>query len=194
MSYDDELKMDYITVPGQNYALVSFVSPEGPQKNEKLGMKLRGVFATKGEADTHARILQKNDPLCDIFLLEMYKWCCIPPDRNMIEDEVYQEEFLQNLMKEYKENRREARRHFEARKDALVKGGCTTEDWDSGQNAKYYNKEEAPVSVHPSELLEKIKDENPDMTQEELVGEASRKAAELNKSEAGPSEAGPSSD
>jgi len=53
------LEQDYLTVPGQLFACVSFVGPDLPQKNEKFGMKIRGCFATRDEAARHAKRLQK---------------------------------------------------------------------------------------------------------------------------------------
>jgi hypothetical protein len=48
------LEQDYLTVPGQLFACLSFVGPDMPQKNEQLGMKIRGCFATRDDAAIHA--------------------------------------------------------------------------------------------------------------------------------------------
>lgn len=117
------LEDDIITVPGQAYALVSFVSPTGNQKCDTCGMKLRGVFGSKQEADSHARKLQRMDPDFDIFLLEMYKWVAVPPDASMVDNAEYQEEFLNELMKGYKKNQLLAKQHFEERKRAVMAEG-----------------------------------------------------------------------
>lgn len=76
----DHLQEDLLTVPGQRFALVSFVSPHGKQKSDQCGMKIRGVFNSKEEANAHVKRLQKEDNTFDIFLVEMYKWVLIPPD------------------------------------------------------------------------------------------------------------------
>ena len=118
------LEPDTITVPGQNYALVSFVGPTLPQKNEKLGMKIRGVFATVDEAKAHVQKIQRaGDKSLDIFLLDMYQWCLIPPDPEHIEDHEYQEEYMQNLMKGYAESQRAAKEVFNERKEKIKKEG-----------------------------------------------------------------------
>lgn len=118
----DVLEEDIITVPGQTYALVSFVSPTGNQRNDKFGMKLRGVFATREEAASHVKRIQKFDNRFDVYLVELYKWLLIPPTPDDVPSE-YQEQFLQDMIKGYNENQELARQHFLERKDAVMKEG-----------------------------------------------------------------------
>jgi len=119
-----ELDDDFITVPGQLYALVSFVGPSGTnQRNDKFGLKIRGCFATKEEAHQHVRRLQQFDKMMDIYLVDMYKWLLIPPDPNAIDEQEYQEEFLNNLIKGYRESQALAKQHFQERKEAVQKDG-----------------------------------------------------------------------
>jgi hypothetical protein len=119
----DYLKVDGITVPGQLYALVSFVGPQCAQKNEQMGMKIRGTFPTMDEARGHAQRLMADDGSVHIYVVDMYKWMLIPPDANQIQDQVYQEEFLNNMMQEYQKNQTEAKRFFEERKNAVMQEG-----------------------------------------------------------------------
>jgi hypothetical protein len=118
------LEPDYVTVPGQNFALVSFVGPSCRQKNEKFGMKIRGVFATREDAASHVKRIQRSgDNLLDIFLLDMYQWAVIPPDPEGIEDHEFQEKFLQDMMKGYVDSQRAAKEHFEERKRMVMTDG-----------------------------------------------------------------------
>ena len=114
------LEQDYLTVPGQLYACISFVGPDQPQKNEKLGMKIRGCFASRDEAASHAKRLQKEDALVDIYVVDMYKWLLIPPDREQISDVHYQNDKLEEIMTKYRENQSQAAAMFEKRKRDLV--------------------------------------------------------------------------
>jgi hypothetical protein len=119
-----ELEDDYVTVPGQVYALVSFVAPTGTnQRNDKFGLKLRGCFATQDEAKSHVKRLQKTDPIMDIYLVDMYKWLLIPPDPNAVESQEYQEEFLNELVKGWKDSQAAAKEHFQERKAAVQRDG-----------------------------------------------------------------------
>lgn len=119
-----ELDVDYVTVPGQLYAVLSIVGPTGTnQRNDKFGLKIRGAFASMEEAHSHVKRLQQSDPTMDIFVADMYKWLLIPPDVSAIENQEYQEEFLNNLIKGYRENQVLARQHFQERKEAVKKEG-----------------------------------------------------------------------
>lgn len=118
------LEDDILTVPGQLYALVSFVGPTGTnQRNDMFGMKIRGCFANKEEAQAHVRRLQQVDRLMDIYLVDMYKWLLIPPDPTTIDDQEYQEDFLNNLIKGYRDSQLQAKQHFLERKEAVKQEG-----------------------------------------------------------------------
>lgn len=118
------LEPDYITIPGQSFALVSFVGPSCPQKNERLGMKIRGVFATKEDASAHVKRIQRSgDNIVDIYLLDLYQWAVIPPDPKDIEDHEFQEKFLQDMMSGYAESQRAAKSQFEERKKLVMTEG-----------------------------------------------------------------------
>lgn len=166
------LEQDYTTVPGQLFACISLVGPECPQKNDKFGLKIRGCFATRDEAASHARRLQKEDATFDIYVVEMYKWLLIPPDRDHIEDVHYNDEKLEEIMTKYRENQALAAKMFEERKRDLM-AKPTGEDMPyikpGDENSKYYTKpDEEPIS-HPADVLERLKTEHPDMPMEELV-------------------------
>ena len=164
------LEQDYTTVPGQLYACLSVVGPEAPQKNDKFGIKIRGAFATRDEAASHAKRLQKEDSTFDIYVVDMYKWLLIPPDPLKIEDVHYQNEKLEEIMTGYKENQAEATRLFNERKRDMMEAKSFLKPGDD--NSKFYTKpDEAPIS-HPAEVIERLKKEKPDAPMEELVKEA----------------------
>jgi len=164
------LEQDYTTVPGQLYSCLSIVGPECPQKNEKFGIKIRGSFNTRAEADSHAKRLQKEDATFDIYVVDMYKWLLIPPDAEKIDDVHYTNDKLEELMKGYKENQAMASKMFEERKRDMVESSSNFKPGD--ENSKYYNKpDEAPIS-HPAEVLERLQKEEPDTPMEELVKRA----------------------
>jgi len=164
------LEQDYTTVPGQLYACLSVVGPEAPQKNDKFGIKIRGAFASRDEAASHAKRLQKEDSTFDIYVVDMYKWLLIPPDPLKIEDVHYQNEKLEEIMTGYKENQAEAARMFNERKRDMMEAKSFLKPGD--ENSKFYTKpDEAPIS-HPADVIERLKKEKPDAPMEELVKEA----------------------
>jgi hypothetical protein len=164
------LEQDYTTVPGQLYACLSVVGPEAPQKNDKFGIKIRGTFASRDEAASHAKRLQKEDPTFDIYVVDMYKWLLIPPDPLKIEDVHYQNEKLEEIMTGYKQNQSDAARLFNERKRDMMEAKSYLKPGD--ENSMFYTKpDEAPVS-HPAEVIERLKKEKPEAPMEELVKEA----------------------
>ena len=167
------LEQDYLTVPGQLFACISFVGPDLPQKNEKFGMKIRGCFATRDEAAGHAKRLQKEDALVDIYVVDMYKWLLIPPDREQIADVHYQNEKLEEIMVKYRQNQSQAAAMFEKRKrDMMAKPleGSDTPFIEPGdENSKFYTKPDVPPIPHPADLIDDLKKEFPDMEMPELV-------------------------
>ena len=179
------LEQDYLTVPGQLFACISFVGPDLPQKNEKLGMKIRGCFATRDEAASHAKRLQKEDALVDIYVVDMYKWLLIPPDREQIADVHYQNEKLEEIMTKYRENQSAAAAMFEKRKrDMMAKPlpGDTPYIEPGDENSKFYTKPDVPPIPHPADFLDELKKEHPDKTIDEIVAMADlRVAAEVLK-------------
>jgi hypothetical protein len=179
------LEADYLTVPGQLFACVSFVGPDLPQKNEQLGMKIRGCFPTREEAASHAKRLQKDDALVDIYVVDMYKWLLIPPKRDEIENVHYQNEKLEEIMSKYRENQRHAAALFEKRKrDMMAKPqpGEFPYIEPGDENSKFYTKPDVPPIPHPSDFLDDLKKEHPDASMDELVAMADiRVAAEVRR-------------
>ena len=179
------LEQDYLTVPGQFFACISFVGPELPQKNEQLGMKIRGCFPNRDEAAQHAKRLQKDDALVDIYVVDMYKWLLIPPKRDEIDNVHYQNDKLEEIMTKYRENQSAAASMFEKRKrDMMAKsqGGEFPYIEPGDENSKFYTKPDVPPIPHPADLLEDLKKDFPDKSIEELVSMADiRVAAEVVK-------------
>ena len=112
----DHLEEDFIQIPGQAYALISVVSPTSSQQHKVCALKIRGVFANKEDAEHHVKRLMQADSTFDVFLVELYKWLPIPPDSEMIENKVYQEETLNNIIQGHKVEQVRAKQHFEERK------------------------------------------------------------------------------
>ena len=171
------LEQDYTVVPGQLFACMSLVGPDLPQKNDKFGMKIRGAFATRDEAASHAKRLQKEDATFDIYVVDMYKWLLIPPDPSHIADTHYNDEKLEEIMVKYKENQAQAASMFQDRKRGLtqkpldsVEEGKFITPGDS--NSKYYSKNDEATISHPADIVERLKTERPDANIEDLIKEA----------------------
>lgn len=164
------LEQDYTTVPGQLYACLSIVGPESPQKNDNFGIKIRGAFATRDEAASHAKRLQKEDSTFDIYVVDMYKWLLIPPDPLKIDDVHYTNEKLEEIMSGYKQNQAEAARMFNERKRDMMETKNFVKPGD--ENSMFYTKPDEPPISHPADVIERLKKEKPDANMEDLVKEA----------------------
>ena len=179
------LEQYYLTVPGQLFACISFVGPDLPQKNDKMGMKIRGCFPSKDEAASHAKRLQKDDAVVDIYVVDMYKWLLIPPDREQIEDVHYQNEKLEEIMSKYRDNQSAAASMFEKRKrdmSAKHQPGPFPYIEPGDENSKFYTKPDVPPIPHPADFLEDLKKAHPDKTIDEIVAMADlRVSAEVLK-------------
>tara|TARA_R110002072_G_scaffold34480_1_gene103083 strand:+ start:89 stop:664 length:576 start_codon:yes stop_codon:yes gene_type:complete len=169
------LEQDYISVPGQNFACLSVVGPECPQKTDKFGIKIRGCFATAEEAANHAKRLQRDDSTFDIYVVDLYKWLLIPPDPAAIQDTHYANDKLEEIMTKYRENQQMASKMFEERKRGMTEkplDGDTPYIKPGDENSKFYTKsDEAPIS-HPADVIEQLKKDKPEASMEELVKEA----------------------
>ncbi len=123
--------IDYLTedkpIPGQLWTCVSFLSPEGIKNCSVRGLKIRGVFGTKQEADQRAEELQQLDPDFHIFVGEVGKWLPWDSDPNDVQDNRYQEKELNDLMKGYKDNLDKSKRMQRDRKESMIKDAAREE-------------------------------------------------------------------
>jgi len=123
--------VDYLAedapIPGQLWVCVSFLSPEGIKNCTVRGLKIRGIYGTKPEAEKRAEDLNKTDPDFHVFVGEVGKWLPWDPEPDSVQDNVYQEKELNDLMKAYKENREKAKQMQQERKDDLIRKAAIEE-------------------------------------------------------------------
>jgi len=90
-----------------------------------LGLKVRGSFSTREEANAFAKRLNKSDPNFNIYVADVGQWLPWDPSPEEIAEQEYPEgkegDELNKLMKAYKENAAKATELFEAEKEATVK-------------------------------------------------------------------------
>jgi hypothetical protein len=97
------LDEDQLKVPGCSFVLLSFVSPESNQKCNKFGLKVRGVFATREDAEAHVERLMRVDPNFDVFVADCHRWLLCPPKAEDVADERYTNKFLDRLIQTHKQ-------------------------------------------------------------------------------------------
>ena len=102
------------------------------------GLKVRGVYGSRQEAELRSKKLQRNDQIHNIFLGEVGKWLPWDPEPTDVTEQEYAEEQLNTLMKKYKENE-EAREMFmkENRMRGTAKGAVTMKREDDNINSMF---------------------------------------------------------
>ena len=79
------------------------------------GLKVRGVFSTKEEADMNCKKLRETDPHHDIFVGPVGMWVPWDPDAYKTGDVQFMEEELNELYHKKLESQEKARQHMEER-------------------------------------------------------------------------------
>jgi hypothetical protein len=92
------------------------------------GVKVRGVFDTKREADVRASVLQRQDPLFDVFVGQIGYWCPWDPNPTKIADIEYLNTDLNKLVKEYKSNEAKKDQFYNEQKTQRTKDALTAEE------------------------------------------------------------------
>ena len=121
--------MEEVRVPGQNYALVSFVSPAGAQKSDTLGFRLYGAFDTVDEARAHAALVNSADSAFDVYVVEMRRWCAWHPDPMDVADKVYSDKRLDEMIRAHRDAQADAQAAYEER---LAKEGAEGSEGPAG--------------------------------------------------------------
>ena len=147
------MKIDYlnedIPISGQNYCLISFVSPNGNQKCDVNGVKVRGSFDTIEEANKRADMLRNMDSDFDIYVASVGKWLPWYPDPKNMPAVEYQEEQLNILVKGHKESQIRSKQHFEERKRDMMEKAM--EEGSKEGQAKL-----AEQVIHPMAVKQKL--------------------------------------
>ena len=157
MSKNEETKyVDQLTpdapILGQLWTCISFLSPEGIRNCSVRGLKIRGVFATRDEAEAYAKELSGSD-IFHVFVGEVGKWLPWDPDPNDAEDQVYQEEELQRLMHAYKQNQEKAKKMQQQRKSDMIE--TSTQD----ENIKSHNAQRMRKKLEERKQRKKLEEQ-----------------------------------
>ena len=124
-----------VRVEGQNYALISFVSPEGAQKADTLGFRIYGAFDTVEAAREHAALVNASDAAFDVYVVEMRKWCAWHPDPMDVAEKVYTDKRLDEMIRAHREAQDTAQRAYEERVALAVNQAAEQSDAHDGKEA-----------------------------------------------------------
>lgn len=135
------------------------------------GIKIRGVYDTYREAQVRAKVLQRKDSAFHVFVGQVGYWLPWDPESDSVKDQEYQEEQLNELVKNYKinidnkelffeeEKRRKldkARKEAEVKRQEYIKEHNVAELDSNKENLENINKlrdivDEADKKVHEAE-------------------------------------------
>lgn len=142
--YVDHLSEDP-PIAGQKFTLMSFVGPKLPQKAEVLGMKIRGSYDDITTARNAAKALRERDPWFDVHIAPTGLWVPFNPDPEQIVEAQYQENALNQMVGNHKDELERNREVFMERKRQMVDKAR----WEASKEGQEYlaNKKEHYISV-----------------------------------------------
>lgn len=107
-AYEDYLYANKGSLEEEFYALNKF-------QTSIRGVKVRGVYGNTKEAEIKAKKLQQKDKYHNIFMAEVGKWTPWDPSPHEIKEQSYDNDQLNALMKNYKDNEDSREKFFEER-------------------------------------------------------------------------------
>lgn len=110
-AYDEFMYSNKSKLEEEFYALNEF-------RTSMRGVKVRGVYNNTKEAELKAKKLQQKDKYHNIFMGEVGKWTPWDPSPHEVQDQDYNNDQLNTLMKKYKENEDSREKFFEERTQA----------------------------------------------------------------------------
>jgi thymidylate synthase len=114
-AYEDFLYKNGTRLEEEFYAKNNF-------RTSVRGLKIRGVYASQGEAVARSKQLQRNDTIHNVFVGEVGKWLPWDPNPNAVAEQEYAEDQLNTLMKKYKENETARDTFYSEQRQKGVKG------------------------------------------------------------------------
>ena len=76
-------------------------------KTSIRGIKVRGIYDTRREAEVRAKVLQRMDKSFHVYVGQVGYWLPWDPNPDSVENQEYAEKELNNLVKSYKDNETE---------------------------------------------------------------------------------------
>lgn len=119
---EDYLDEDTVLKTQQFVCLSLFIpgkEEEGDDQDSRCGIKVRGSYATMEQAEARVQELKKTDKFHHIYIGEVGKWLPFNPRPEEAGKEIYPDKELNELMKNYKENRVKCNEVHEERANQL---------------------------------------------------------------------------
>ena len=157
--FQDEIQRDY--------------DKENKGQTNIRGVKVRGVYSTKEEAESRAKKLHRIDSSFHVFIGQVGYWLPWNPCADKIEDEQFLDSGLNELMEKYKENNINKDLMYEEQKREKMKAAL--EEVLAAKKKQKEEEEEAKKLEDKESILEKVVEEEP---VEESVEEVAKEVVE----------------
>lgn len=171
-------EIDYLPedppIPGVKFALISIVGPNVNQKCDVWGLKIRGYASDLDKAKSQVKKLMNINKEFDIFIVEVGKFFPLNVNPLEVESVEYQSQQLNDLMKNYLENRELAKDEFYTRKADLMNEAI--KEGQKNREKTTLDREEHPVAV--LKRIRDLEDKIKSLKEQLLDTEDSLKASE----------------
>ena len=104
VSYEDVKKFYEDWKYSRNDKLEAEFYEQNDFRTTMRGLKIRGTYDTHKEASVRAQVLRRKDPSFNVFVGQVGSWLPWDPECDKIQEQEYQEQMLNDLVKKYKEN------------------------------------------------------------------------------------------
>tara|TARA_B100000287_G_scaffold396432_1_gene412081 strand:+ start:521 stop:1402 length:882 start_codon:yes stop_codon:yes gene_type:complete len=137
--YSEELQRDY--------------DEKNEYKTSMRGIKVRGVYNTKDEAENRAKSLSRTDSTFNVFVGQVGYWLPWDPCADNVEKEVFQNEQLNQLMEGYEKNNINREIFYEELKQDKIQAAK-----DEYMAAKKKKEEEKKLEEENKKAEDKVKE------------------------------------
>lgn len=162
---------DVHKVPGQNFTVLSYLTPDGTTKVRSIRsflFKFSGSFNTEAEAREHAKIIRNENPMFNVDVVDMYKWGAIPPpdDERPFIDTEYVNPMLTRITSRIATEMSQGKREMDERK--LRDRKKAEEMMRKVRGPDYQMPEKSAELKAKEDMLRKQRDEEEQKAREEL--------------------------
>ena len=148
-------------------ALTQKYNEENDFQTSIRGLKVRGVYESKREAEVRAKVCQRRDPNFHVFVGQVGYWLPWDPSPDNIADQKYANEQLNTLMKKYQENRQHRDEIYAAETEERKRKAR-----EENQRRKFYQQKTDEEQKEAEEKIKELRD---------IVDEKDRIFAKLNE-------------
>jgi hypothetical protein len=141
-------------IPGQEWCCISFLSPEGVYNCRVRGVKFRGGFPTRKDAEAWADKLRSIDKYFHIFVGQTGKWLAWDPKLDEVPEHKHSDKRLDKLVKEQKKNNMRDLNVLAGKKKQMIDNSESVHNKrveDGKKNAKNVKKSESVPNVAPQQ-------------------------------------------